>query len=249
MSVGYEKGNFTTEMRDRPAVSWQEVPLDAAGRPLPKSRGGRGGDEAETSRDRGEGAAKTTAYGDVAMRLLAAACLAAAAPAAAGRGSGSLPRASGSPTQRVVTEAEAGARKETTKSVKALARLEGQLLAERDTERAAIVFLDLVENYPGTPAASQAMFYLGQALVGLEMDAWAVECFGRNLVDTAPDGRRYHQRSVAELLRLLTPARQPGFARNPGLSATPERRARIRSWGARSWGCSRRCSPRSTASG
>ena len=45
MSVGYEKGNFTTEMRDRPAVSWQEVPLDAAGRPLPKSRGGRGGDE------------------------------------------------------------------------------------------------------------------------------------------------------------------------------------------------------------
>ena len=138
--------------------------------------------------------------------------------------------------QRVVTEAEAGARKETTKSVKALAKrlVEGQLLlAERDTERAAIVFLDLVENHPGTPAASQAMFYLGQALVGLEMDAWAVECFGRNLVDSAPDGRRYHQRSVAELLRLLTPARQPGFARSPGLSATPERRARIRSLGGR----------------
>jgi hypothetical protein len=26
-------------MSDRPAVNWQEVPLDAAGRPLPKSRG------------------------------------------------------------------------------------------------------------------------------------------------------------------------------------------------------------------
>ena len=43
MSVGYERGNFTTEMRDRPAVSWQEVPLDAAGRPLPRARGERGG--------------------------------------------------------------------------------------------------------------------------------------------------------------------------------------------------------------
>ena len=29
--------------RDRPAVSWQEVPLDAAGRPLPRTRGERGG--------------------------------------------------------------------------------------------------------------------------------------------------------------------------------------------------------------
>lgn len=38
VSQGFEKGNMTTEMRDRPAVHWQEVPLDAAGRPLPKSR-------------------------------------------------------------------------------------------------------------------------------------------------------------------------------------------------------------------
>jgi hypothetical protein len=37
-SVGFERGNMTTEMRDRPAVDWQELPLDAAGRPLP-SRG------------------------------------------------------------------------------------------------------------------------------------------------------------------------------------------------------------------
>jgi hypothetical protein len=39
-SVGYERGNMTTEMRERPHVNWQELPLDAAGRPLaqPKSR-------------------------------------------------------------------------------------------------------------------------------------------------------------------------------------------------------------------
>jgi hypothetical protein len=39
-SVGFERGNLTTEMKDRPSVNWQELPLDAAGRPLaqPKSR-------------------------------------------------------------------------------------------------------------------------------------------------------------------------------------------------------------------
>ncbi|MCH9679816.1 MAG: hypothetical protein K0V04_00150 [Deltaproteobacteria bacterium] len=38
VSQGFERGNMTTEMGDRPAVNWQEVPLDAAGRPLPKAR-------------------------------------------------------------------------------------------------------------------------------------------------------------------------------------------------------------------
>lgn len=33
MSVGFEKGNLTTEMRDRPAVDWQTTPLDASGKP------------------------------------------------------------------------------------------------------------------------------------------------------------------------------------------------------------------------
>lgn len=37
-SVGYERGNLTTEMKDRPSVNWQELPLDAAGRPLAPSR-------------------------------------------------------------------------------------------------------------------------------------------------------------------------------------------------------------------
>jgi len=138
--------------------------------------------------------------------------------------------------ERAVENAEVGAKTEEPTTVKLLAKrlVEGQLLlAERDTERAAIVFLDLVENHAGTPAASQAMFFLGRALVELGMAPWATECFGRNLGDTTPDGRRYHQHSVAQLLRLLTPSRDQGFARSPGLSATPERRARIRSLGGR----------------
>jgi len=36
MSVGFEKGNLTTEMKDRPSVDWQEMPLDASGKPLPQ---------------------------------------------------------------------------------------------------------------------------------------------------------------------------------------------------------------------
>jgi hypothetical protein len=37
VSSGYEKGNLTTEMKDRPSVEWQEIPLDASGKPLPQS--------------------------------------------------------------------------------------------------------------------------------------------------------------------------------------------------------------------
>jgi hypothetical protein len=36
VSSGFEKGNLTTEMKDRPSVDWQEVPLDASGKPLPQ---------------------------------------------------------------------------------------------------------------------------------------------------------------------------------------------------------------------
>jgi hypothetical protein len=39
LSVGFERGNITTEMRDRPSVDWQEILLDASGRPLPQPRG------------------------------------------------------------------------------------------------------------------------------------------------------------------------------------------------------------------
>ncbi len=39
-SIGFERGNITTEMKNRPSVSWQEVGLDASGRPLPGARGG-----------------------------------------------------------------------------------------------------------------------------------------------------------------------------------------------------------------
>jgi hypothetical protein len=37
VSSGYEKGNVTTEMKDRPSVEWQEIPLDASGKPLPQA--------------------------------------------------------------------------------------------------------------------------------------------------------------------------------------------------------------------
>lgn len=37
VSSGYEKGNLTTEMKDRPSVEWQEIPLDASGKPLPQT--------------------------------------------------------------------------------------------------------------------------------------------------------------------------------------------------------------------
>ncbi|GEM_PF-681629 len=38
MSSGFEKGNLSTEMKDRPSVDWQEIPLDASGKPLPASQ-------------------------------------------------------------------------------------------------------------------------------------------------------------------------------------------------------------------
>lgn len=38
LSVGFERGNLTTEMKDRPAVDWQGLALDASGKPLPRAR-------------------------------------------------------------------------------------------------------------------------------------------------------------------------------------------------------------------
>lgn len=38
MSSGYEKGNLTTEMKDRPSVDWQDIPLDSSGKPLPQTQ-------------------------------------------------------------------------------------------------------------------------------------------------------------------------------------------------------------------
>ena len=37
MSTGYEKGNISTEMSDRPGIDWQEIPLDASGKPIPQA--------------------------------------------------------------------------------------------------------------------------------------------------------------------------------------------------------------------
>ena len=105
------------------------------------------------------------------------------------------------------------------------------LLEEGDPERAAVLFLDLVENAAEAPAGVQARHFLGVALVQLDMRAWAAECLLANLADDRPDARRYHQTSLAHLLDLAAPRQPAGFARRPGLSALPELRGRLRALG------------------
>ena len=132
----------------------------------------------------------------------------------------------------VAAEEAANYEPEATEEELAKRVVKGQLmLVDRDVEGAAIVFLDVLENHPGSLAASQAMYFLGEALVLLEMDSWALECFTKNLVDGSEDGKRFHQRSMAGVLDLAVPRRDSGFARRPGLSATPEVRARLQAIG------------------
>lgn len=122
------------------------------------------------------------------------------------------------------------AKKDTRKSENELAErlVEGKLrLAKTDYEGAAIMFLDLLENDSGTWAASQALYFLGESLLGMEMFDWAGECFVGNLSNTTPNAKLHHQRSIARLLDLSVPPRDKGFSRRPGLSATPEVRARL----------------------
>lgn len=108
----------------------------------------------------------------------------------------------------------------------------GQLqLAEGDIQGAAITFLDLVENHAATRAALEAKLGLGQALMRLEMETWAFELFIAVLGDARSDGKRLKPLAVAHLLDLAVPRREHGFARKPGLSATPEMRARLRAVG------------------
>src|SRR5690606_33106394 len=67
--------------------------------------------------------------------------------------------------ETVVVDAERAAAKDVVATEKQLAKrlVEGQLrLAEGDHEGAAIVFLDLVENYPDSQAGPQAVYYLGE---------------------------------------------------------------------------------------
>lgn len=136
--------------------------------------------------------------------------------------------------ESVIVAAETAANEDPKETEEELAKrvVSGQLmLVDRDVEGAAIVFLDVLENHPNSQAASQALYFLGEALVLFEMDRWAIECFQGNLRDNSEDGRRYHQRSMARLFDLAVPRREAGFARRPGLSATPEVRARLQAIG------------------
>ena len=136
--------------------------------------------------------------------------------------------------QQVVTHARKATRvpKKPTEERLAKRLVEGQLkLEERDVENAAIVFLDLIENHPDSQAAPQAVYFLGESLMLMDMNQWAAEMFSRNLRTSSVEARRFHQRSVARLFDLAIPRRKPGFARRPGFSATPEARARLRAIG------------------
>ena len=136
--------------------------------------------------------------------------------------------------EEIALAAEQAAARSDTRSDRELARrlVAGQvMLTQRDSERAAVVFLDLLENAPGSPAAAQARFYLGEALLLLGMRRWAAECFSSTLADPGADARRLHQKSVARLLGLASPSRAAGHARKPGLGALPELRARMQALG------------------
>ncbi|MCA9696447.1 MAG: hypothetical protein KC431_02895, partial [Myxococcales bacterium] len=136
--------------------------------------------------------------------------------------------------ESVLVAAEKAANDDPEETEEELAKrvVTGQLmLVEGDYEGSAIVFLDVLENHPGSLAASQAKYFLGEALALLGMDRWASECFLENLVDQSNDGLRFHQRSMARLFDLSVPRQDEGFARRPGLSATPEVRARLQAIG------------------
>lgn len=162
--------------------------------------------------------------------------LTAIAVAAPGRGDDALEQMSAKlreAEESLAAAARAAKREPEVSADELAARLvRGQLqLAERDFEGAAIAFLDIVENHPQSVASIEATFYLGEAIVGLGMDLWAFELFIQVLGDSRSDAKRLKPLAVAHLLDLAVPRRETGFARKPGLSATPEMRARLRAVG------------------
>ncbi len=129
-------------------------------------------------------------------------------------------------------ERAVGERARTTDKELARRLVRGQLmLAESDFDRAAIQFLDLVENHGQRAAGRQALYYLGESLTHLDMQNWAAECFTATLGSASRDARQLQQKALARLLDLAMPRRPEGFARQPGLSATPEFRARLEAIG------------------
>ncbi|MEM7154188.1 MAG: tetratricopeptide repeat protein [Myxococcota bacterium] len=171
----------------------------------------------------------------VALGTYASAAPAVAAPSARDQQDLEEYAAKLSEAEDALKRAAAAAKRKVVTSEEELAKrlVAGQLqLAEGDYEGAAIAFLDLLENHPKSRAGPQAVFFLGEALVHLQMERWAFELFIQNLGNSSREAKRFHQRSVAHLLDLAIPRREAGFARRPGLSATPEVRARLRAVGA-----------------
>ncbi len=139
-----------------------------------------------------------------------------------------------SAAEDAVKAAEAAATATNDRSDAVLARrlVDGQVaLTQGSGEAAAVIFLDVLEAGPGTPAAVQARYYLGEALLLLGQRDWAGECFSATLADPTNEGQRLQQRSVARLLGLATPPGPRGRARKPGRGVLPEQRARLQSLG------------------
>ena len=208
------------------------APAPALARPTPLSPG--------TADPGDRAAARLLAFGTGAHHLSFGTALLAPAEPAEAPASPDIPAqlagvvAALAAAEDVAAAAEQAAARDSKRSDAELARrlVDGQvMLTQRDSERAAVVFLDLLENAPGSPAAAQARYYLGEALLLLGMRRWAAECFSYTLADPSADARRLHQRSVARLLGLASPARAQGFARKPGLGALPELRARMQALG------------------
>jgi hypothetical protein len=61
--IGFERGNMTTEMRDRPAVDWQTTALDDSGKPKKKAKKDAS-DKAGSAKSGGEKPAKDKAAKD-----------------------------------------------------------------------------------------------------------------------------------------------------------------------------------------
>ncbi len=61
VSVGYERGNITTEMGDRPSVDWQRVNLDAGGRPSKSSKSSKASKSSKGAASPTKGSGKASA--------------------------------------------------------------------------------------------------------------------------------------------------------------------------------------------
>jgi TolA-binding protein len=248
VSKGYERGNLTTEMKDRPAVEWQTVAIDASGAPT-----------AEPGRQ----VAAVPAPCRLAPALASPWSSALLAPAtcrpmAQGTGHLSLgtallappPRAPRRPSSRPTSAASPPRSPSAEDTATAAAKVAGPPRASaapaswpgawsparsccaRRTASAPPSCSSTCSRTPPTrPPPSQARFYLGEALLLLGMRRWAAECFSRTLADPGADGAAPAPARGRPPARPRQPGAGPRPRARPGLGAMPELRARMQALG------------------